>query len=252
MRVLCLLLVMLVTPVLAGQLPPELQKIEKNGDGKIVSSFPGPAGLTGWVLNMKGHFIIVYSLPGGRYVMSGALVGPDGVNLTQQYMQQYVPKPDFDKAVASLRKDPNLVTEGAPDAPEIFVYADANCIYCNLLWTDLRPYIQTGKVRVHWVMVSILKASSAGRATAILVADDRVAALKQDETRFDKKHEEGGIAAISPVPADVKKMLSQNEEQMSELGGTGTPTILLHTKGKWDAYYGSPRDMAAFIRKLSE
>jgi thiol:disulfide interchange protein DsbG len=251
MRVLPLLLALLITPAVAGQLPPELQKIENSG-GKVLRSFPAPEGMTGWVLNVNGHYIIVYSLPGGRYVMSGALVGPDGNNLTQQYMQQYVPKPDFAKAVALLRRDPNLVTEGAADAPEIFVYADANCIYCNLLWTDLRPYVQHDKVRVHWVMVSILKATSAGRATAILAARDRVAALSQDEIHFDKEHEEGGIAAISPVSADVQKLLQAHAQQMSELGGTGTPMILLHTKGKWDAYYGSPRDMAAFIRTLSE
>jgi thiol:disulfide interchange protein DsbG len=251
MRVLLLLMTLLITPAVAGQLPPALHKLEQSG-GKIVRSFAAPEGLTGWVLKMNGRYMIIYSLPGGRYVMGGALVDPDGVNLTQQYLQQYAPKPDFVKAAALLHHDPNLITEGNPAAPEIFVYADANCIYCNLLWNDLRPYVKTGEVRVHWIMVSFLKATSAGRATAILAANDRVAALAQDEIHFDKAHEEGGIDAISPVPVDVQNMLNSHTHQMSELGGTGTPTILLRTKGKWDAYYGAPRDMAAFIRKLSE
>lgn len=251
MRLFCILLVLLAMPALADQIPAELQKMENSGQATVVRNFPGPQGLTGWIIKMNTRYLVVYSLPGGQYILSGALVGPHGENLTKTYLEQYVPKPDFDTVVTSLRKDLNLVTEGSSNAPEIFVYVDPNCIYCNSFWNSLRPYINTGKVRVHWIMVDFLKSSSPGRAAAILAAGDRVAALRLDETRFDKTHEEGGIPAITPVPADVKAMLSAHGQQLRDIGGNGTPTILLQEQGKWTAYYGTPGNVAAFMEIIA-
>lgn len=251
MRFWPLVLVLLVTPALAKPLPAELQKMEKAGYGKVIRSFPGPEGLTGWVVKVKHHDIILYSLPSGNYVLSGALVGPDGKNLTRKYMAEYIPKPDVAKIVSVLRHDPNLVTEGNPQALQIYVYADPNCIYCNLFWTDLRPYVNSGEVGVHWVMVGFLKASSAGRAAAILNARNRAAALALDETKFDKQREEGGIPPLLPVPKGVQAVLKAHYGQMEDAGGRGTPTIIVREHGKWTGYYGAPRNIKAFMKIVS-
>ena len=233
-----------------GPLPEALQHIQSQGV-VIVKSFAAPDGLTGWVVRIEGHYVVLYSTPSGDYLVSGALVDKSGRNLSALYTDQYVPKPDVSKLVAALGPDPWLVEEGAPQAPLIYVYADPNCIYCNKLWTDLRPYVQSGKVRVRWALLAFLKPSSKGRAAAILSAHDRAAALAQDETRFDKDHEEGGIEELRPVPLDVDNVITMHTEQMQEAGDMGTPTIIFQGQSGWNMTYGAPKDIAAFIANLT-
>ncbi|MHB8455989.1 MAG: thiol:disulfide interchange protein DsbG [Acidiferrobacterales bacterium] len=248
---LLLILALLATSASASPVPPELQKMDKSGLGTIVRSFQAPEGLTGWVVKMRGHYVIIYSMPSGNYVLGGALVGPDGTNLTQKYLDEYAPKPDFAKIVNALRHDPDVVTEGNINAPEIFVYADPNCIFCNILWTELRPYVTSGKVNVHWVLVGFLKDSSAGRAAAILAATDRATALSVDETQFKKNTEEGGIPPLSPIPTGIQGALKKHSQQMEDAGSSGTPTIILRMHGHWTGRYGVPKDMSAFMKTLA-
>ena len=257
------LLLSLITPALADSpqgapvpgmspgtmMPAPLQQIQKEG-GSVLQSFPAPDGLTGWLVNVQGHYLIVYSTPSGDYVLSGALVDKNGKNLSAVYGDKYIPKPDGTKIVAALGPDPWLVDEGAAAAPLIYVYADPNCIYCNKLWNDLRPYVQSGKVRVRWALLDFLKPTSKGRAAAILAARDRAAALAEDETKFDKDHEEGGIPELKPVPPEIDTALKIHTSQMNEAGGAGTPTLIIHRQDGWSLSYGTPKDMAAFIAAL--
>lgn len=231
-------------------LPAPLLKIQSEG-GTVVRSFPAPDGLTGWVLRIQGRYAIVYSTPSGDYIVSGVLVDKDGKNLTTEYGDKYVPKPDADQLVAALGTDPWVVEEGSLSAPLIYVYADPNCIYCNKMWAELRPYVQSGKVRVRWVLLDFLKSTSTGRAAAILAAHDRLAALAQDETKFDKTNEEGGIPELSPVPVEIGEALKRHTDQMNDAGQQGTPTLLIHTKDGWGLAYGSPKDMPTFIATLT-
>lgn len=233
----------------SAPLPQALQRIQGEG-AVVVRSFPAPDGLTGWILRIQGRYVLVYSTPSGDYLMSGALVDKEGHNLSDLYGQQYTPKPDPAKLLAALGPDPWLVEEGAPAAPLIYAYADPNCIYCNKFWNELRPYVQSGKVRVRWVLLDFLKATSKGRAAAILSAHDRAAALAQDELKFDKDKEEGGIPELRPVPLDIDNVLKMHTDQMGEAGGMGTPTLLFRDKNGWTISYGAPRDIAAFMTQL--
>jgi len=230
-------------------MPAPLQRIEKEG-GSVLRSFPAPDGLTGWVLRIQGRNLIVYSTPGGGYILSGNLVDKDGKNLSAEYADKYIPKPDAAKLVAELSADSWLVDEGAASAPLIYVYADPNCVYCNKMWNDIRPYVESGKLHVRWALLDFLKPTSAGRAAAILTARDRGAALAQDETKFDRDHEEGGIPELKPVPPDVDNVLKMHTEQMNDAGGAGTPTILVHKQDGWEILYGAPKDLPGLIASL--
>ena len=230
-------------------LPAALQHIQSEG-ALVVRSFPAPDGLTGWVVRIQGHYVVLYSSPSGDYLFGGALVDKEGKNLSAEYADKYIPQPDVAKLVAALGPDPWLVEEGAPSAPLVYAYADPNCIYCNKLWNELRPYVQSGKVRVRWALLDFLKPTSKGRAAAILAAHDRAAALAEDETRFDKDHEEGGIPELRPVPPEIDTVLKIHTDQMDEAGGVGTPTLIFRRQDGWSLSYGSPKDMAAFIAAL--
>jgi len=231
-------------------LPAPLQSIQKEG-GSVLQSFPAPDGLTGWLVKIQGHYLVVYSTVSGNYVISGSLVDKDGKNLSAEYGDKYIPKPDAAKIAAALGPDPWLVEEGAASAPLIYVYADPNCIYCNKLWNELRPYVQSGKVRVRWALLAFLKPTSKGRAAAILAAHDRNAALAEDELKFDKDHEEGGIAELKPVSPDIDTVLKIHNDQMNDAGGAGTPTLIFQRQGSWNISYGAPRDLPAMIAGLS-
>ena len=255
MRLSALLLLALMLPGLAAAadpaaFPPALKRLQDQG-GAVGPSFPGPDGLTGWVVKLSGRSFIAYTTASGDYAISGILVDKDGNNLTQQYAQLYIPRPSPADMVAKLEQDPMLVDEGDAKAPIIYVYADANCIFCNRFWNELRPYLQAGKVRVRWAMLAFLKESSVGRAAAILATKDRTAALALDETRFDKDKEEGGIAPLHVVPDALRTELLLHTSQMMDIGGQGTPLILYHQADGWHQVEGLPPDMAKFIGGLT-
>jgi thiol:disulfide interchange protein DsbG len=229
--------------------PPALQPLVQNG-GRVVRSFPAVDGLTGWVVMYQDHMLVIYTTSSGNYGFSSPLVDKGGVNLTQQYYTQYVLGPAAEDAAAVLAKDPYLVDEGSAVAPLLYVYADPNCIYCNKLWTQLRSYVQAGKVHVRWAMVSFLKKTSPGRAAAILAAKDRAAALAQDESKFDAAQEEGAIPELSPVPAELQAVIDTHNKAMAMAGGQGTPLMVYRKGGKWVVSEGWPQDLKAFIAAL--
>jgi thiol:disulfide interchange protein DsbG len=243
-----LLAVLLPLSALAA-MPPALQTLQKKG-GVVGQSFIGPDGLTGWVITYNGKTLVVYTTSSGNYVLNGELIDQDGNNLTTQYAQRYVPPPDLAKLVATLEQDRTLVDEGEAKAPPLYVFADPNCIYCNQFWNDIRPFVASGKVRIHWAMVSFLKQSSPGRATAILTAKDKLAAFTLDESKFDKANEEGGIPPVDPMPVEVRAALTTHSSEMFSAGGQGTPLLVFRSGGKWYWLEGLPKDMQAFVDGL--
>lgn len=231
-------------------IPPVLQNLAQQGV-VVDHSFPGPDGLTGWVIKAGGRSLVVFTTASGKYAINGVMVDTAGANLTQLYEQQQIRRPAPADLVAQLDKDGMLVDEGEAKAPLIYVYADANCSFCNRFWNELRPYVQSGKVHVRWALVAFLKETSAGRAAAILAAKDKVAALSLDESKFDHAKEEGGITPLDPVPYDLRGELLLHSSQMGDAGGQGTPLILYHQADGWHQTEGLPRDVPAFVASLS-
>lgn len=251
MRLLACLLVCLALPAwaLAADLPPPLQSLTQQG-GKVLRSFPVPDGLTGWVVQIQGHSLILYTTTSGNYAFTGPLLDKDGNNLTSRYIDQYIPQPDAEKLAAQLAGDTALVDEGSPRAPLVYVYADPNCSYCNKLWTELRPYVEGGKLHVRWALVDFLKPTSKGRAGAILAANNRAAALAQDEQRFDHGQEEGGIPELRPVPLELDAALKLHDLQLQGSGNMGTPTLLIRTAAGWSFDYGLPKNLPKLLATL--
>ena len=251
MRFLACLLLCLALPAWApaADLPPPLQSLTQQG-GKVLRSFPVPDGLTGWVVELQGRSAILYTTASGDYAFTGPLLDKDGNNLTSRYAQQYIPQPDPGKLAAALAGDTALVDEGSPRAPLVYIYADPNCIYCNRLWTELRPYVEGGKLHLRWALVDFLKRTSKGRAGAILAANDRAAALSQDEQRFDHGQEEGGISELRPVPLEFDAALKRHDQELQDSGNMGTPTLLFRRGGSWTFSYGLPPDLPKLLASL--
>jgi len=223
-----------------AELPPVLQEAVKAGKLTVIKQFKtAKSDLDGYVVQQNGQYQVVYG--SGDYLMIGQLVSPEGSNLTADYTDQYVPKPDLAKTVEQLKKDGHLVKQGPDGAPVIYAFADPNCIYCHKLYQAVDPLTKAGRLQVQWALVGFLKPSSAGRAAAILSAKDPSAALAKNEAGFDEDAEEGGIKPLdSPKPA-IAQLIAQRAKQMAEAGGRGTPTVLYREKTNgWGMKPGMP------------
>ena len=130
---------------------------------------------------------------------------------------------DLDAKFARLEKADGVV-EGPARDPKFVLYVlfDANCLYCHLTWKAVQPYEKVG-LQVRWIPVAYQQSTSASRAAAIMQATDRVAALRINETRYDAKRFDGGIAPAASVPRQLAAQFEANTRLMRELGAPGTP-----------------------------
>ena len=131
------------------------------------------------------------------------------------------------------------VADGDPDAERIvYVFTDANCPFCNELWTSARPWVEAGKVQIRHVMVGVIRADSAAKAAAIIEASDPQAALTQNEMN----HGSGGIAPLAKISPETNAKLNSNVELMRRLGFSGTPGLVAQgTDGELILQSGAPR-----------
>ncbi|TMV59436.1 thiol:disulfide interchange protein DsbG, partial [Thioclava sp. BHET1] len=203
------------------------------GHAKILNAFKGPAGLIGLAVEMgPGQDAILYASADGKYLVQGVVVSAKGENLTQVAEKAFLPQPaTADQNFAALDKTHGYVWGKADAKKELWIVFDPNCIYCHKMFEDLQAHVTAGEVKVHIIQVGFLKASSLGKAAAIMAAKDPVAALTEDETKFDTDQEEGGIAP-DMSNADAVAQVKANNAWMKAQGISGTPYLLFHdTKG---------------------
>ena len=219
--------------------PKALVNMEHHG-AQIKKTFRAAAGLTGYLVAIP-HYgdTVIYGLRG--YMVTGSLVAPDGKNLSQSYLQRFVPPPDYAKAAKDVQKTGLLFSVGLASAPAVWIFEDPNCIFCDKLNNQLLPLAANGKIRLNVALVAFLKPSSMGRATAILAAKNRAAALRENVAKFNSKHEEGGYPAQPRPDARLAARVAGNTALMYAAGFRGTPGILFETHaGKWVGVDGMP------------
>jgi thiol:disulfide interchange protein DsbG len=150
--------------------------------------------------------------------------------------------PPSHEALFARLEQADAVQEGAEDPRRVlYVFFDANCFYCHLTWKALQPYERVG-LQVRWVPVAYQQPSSVGRAAAIMQARDRVAALRDNETRYDAAKFDGGVAPVAQVPKSLVDQLQANTRLMNAFGAPGTPALAWRdAAGKVQFAVGVPR-----------
>ena len=131
------------------------------------------------------------------------------------------------------------LAEGRDDAPrKVYVFLDANCVYCAKFWADARPWVDSGKVQLRYLMVAVIAQSSAGKAATLLadpdpagrlVAYERahafgVARMMQGGPRHSM--DDGSLAPMSPLPEAARRTLLENQGLMDALALQGTPGLV--------------------------
>ena len=105
----------------------------------------------------------------------------------------------------------------------------------------MKPLVDAGKLVVKVVPVAFLKASSMGKAEAVL--EGGMSAYLQDENGFDDSTEEGGIAPLTSAgvgDAGVGQRIQSNTQLLSNLEGgrIATPFMLVRRGNAWQPHMG--------------
>ena len=117
------------------------------------------------------------------------------------------------------------IDTGPVDAQKrMVVYFDPHCPVCARQWAVLRPYMD--EVRIHWVPVAYIDASSARVAAAILSAPDPAEALAANEQGFDFVAGKGGYRPDRQPPDSAIERVKHNTRSATKSGDMkGTPTL---------------------------
>ena len=174
-----------------------------------------------------------------RLVVATVAVALSGFAMAaQQPAPNYLPA----STAATFENAPAIV-EGASGnnvKSTIYVFMDPNCIFCHYAWKAFQPYEAAG-LQVHWIPLGFLKPDSAGKAAALLQAQDGPALMHELETKFSEKDESGGIKPLANVPSATQTKLNGNIKVFQDLGFDGTPTITYMTSGgRWADVSGLP------------
>ncbi|MFJ5483721.1 thiol:disulfide interchange protein DsbG [Pectobacterium actinidiae] len=201
--------------------PPQVLKALESHGFSVVQEFDAGANLRGFAGIAGQQPVAIYVTPDGNAIV-GTRLDAEGRRLDEQRLQDLVAIPVTDRIWAQLEAS-TWVLDGRKDASRIvYTFSDPNCPYCNRFWEATRPWVDSGKVQLRHVLVGMLREDSATKAAAILGAADRSAALLENERKFAQ----GGIRPARSVPADVRRMLDDNQNLMREVGFRGTPGIL--------------------------
>ncbi len=253
----------------------------------VVRIYPGPDGLVGVIFkNPSGSMRVVWMTPHGAAIVPGPVITAAGQDLTR-IAQTAVDAVAKVPTAGATSPDPGIapITPALPQVPaarpaagqsplgkkmsaddfllmsrhlksiaigsgsrEIWIYFDPNCVFCNRLWEEMKPY--AGEVTAHWIPVGFLKKDdSLRKATGILEARTPVMALRENEDRFDSGTEEGGYPNPSKIDVGAERAVATSTIGLGQATGElATPTIVFRGKdGKAHSVMGLPQDLRAFL-----
>lgn len=191
---------------------------------ELHGTFDAPGEMEGYALSFDGDPVPVYLLPNGEHAVVGTMIDAAANDLTQDKMYSMVIAPSLEKAWSRL-EDATYVAEGSEDAEHtLYTLTDPNCPYCHKMWESTRPMVESGALQVRHLLVGILAQDSAGKAAAIMQADDSEAAMEQHQSSFDA----GGIEPVAPAP-ETETALESNRALFDVVGATGTPMSFYKT-----------------------
>lgn len=187
---------------------------------EITKEFNVSPLIKGYVIKQGGTSTIIYSA--GDYVFSGVVFDPMGNNVSNEFNEKYIPKPDVDKVVSEIESKGKYVEEGKGDR-FIYVFADPNCPHCEDFYKKTRQLVADGKLKIKWIQVGFLSPESRDKAAYILQAKDPVVAMQRIELGY----------APGKASNEGLRQVAINQELMQKAGVGGTPGIIYKKDGKW-------------------
>jgi thiol:disulfide interchange protein DsbG len=124
----------------------------------------------------------------------------------------------------AVQHDRHAILEGH-GVHQLYVFVDPNCPFCHRLFERLQPLIGPHHLTVHWIVAGFLRATSAGKAVAILGARRPLAALMHNERDFEPGKDDGGIRPAA-VRGPAAHALAVNNRLLAMTGPELVPTLL--------------------------
>ena len=106
-------------------------------------------------------------------------------------------------------------------ARTVYVFFDAQCPHCGVLWNATKPL--RSQAKFVWIPVGIINPSSTSQGATLLAALDPVAAMEAHEVSLLAK--QGGISAAGSLDT-YKASIAKNTELMARFGFALIPTII--------------------------
>ncbi len=224
------------------ELPAPVKALQ--AQGVVVSGeFTAPGGLRGFAAMIGHRPLAIYVTEDSQQAVIGTLVDANGKDLSEAPIRRLVMEPMTAKIWHQLEQTAWIKDGKDSAAHVVYVFTDPECPYCSKFWQDARPWVTAGKAQLRHIMVGILRPTSAGKAAAILSADDPGAAL----TAYERNH--GSLKALQKIPADISRKLDANQQLMQQLGASATPAIFYQdSDGLIKSLQGAPS--AATLKEI--
>lgn len=150
-----------------------------------------------------------------------------------------------------FRRSP-AVRQGPRAAPvAIQILFDPDCPFCHALWLKMQRY-RHGPLVIRWVPIALVRASTVGKAAAIVTARDPLKALAIDEQYFHAARKAGGILPLYHIPPALRHTIRYNTRLLTRLDSL-VPTLLYRDRHRIGIVAGVPttKRLAWLMRTLS-
>ena len=125
-------------------------------------------------------------------------------------------------AAIAIATEAKGFTVGTPmSARTVYVFFDAQCPHCAVLWQAAKPL--KSQAKFVWIPVGLINPSSTAQGATLLAAKDPAALMDEHETSMLDKR--GGISAGSDIDAQ-KAAVAKNTELMTRFGFASVPSIV--------------------------
>jgi thiol:disulfide interchange protein DsbG len=200
----------------------------------------GQAVVGGIMWDQAGHDVTrgqVAAIPG---VIPTVRIGLDGKE------QKATPTADEIPGASPLAlvSETTYGTVGSPNAPQLWMFVDPLCAFSVRAMHQLEPYVQSGKVRLSVIPLSVLDYEDQGRSTpaAKIMVGEPTDQMVADWTS-------GSLTR--PPPVDATPRLERNMAVAAALHLQGTPTLIWQradgSSGRSD---GVPPDFDSVIASI--
>jgi thiol:disulfide interchange protein DsbG len=118
-----------------------------------------------------------------------------------------------------------------------YVFFDPQCPHCAHLWNAAKPL--HGKLKMVWMPVALLGASSAPQGATILTAPAPADAMEENESLVLQR--KGGITANRSLPPDALDKVNANTELFKRLGADSVPYLVFKNakSGEYGVHAGA-------------
>lgn len=230
------------------------------GQAQADSVFEGPDGMVGVVIAPanapSGEKAVVWMTPEGSMILLGTAFNETGENLNvtlgQEHMGKAGSNEDSSKTAELLSRaassESGSFVQGK-SGPIVTAIVDLNCSHCNTFFTNAQPLIDSGKMRVRYVLAGFLTQTSGPKAAAILGAKDKVAAMKKAEADYAKNGQQGKAPTFKP---EFEAVVKANNEILRDTGEPATPYLFYCEKQtqKVVGQAGAPEDLESFLESV--